>query len=218
VTPPADAEYAELPAGFADPQKLNALQRSFVQTIYREAALAVRRNRTLKIVENPGESEGAFRQRVAEAARAGLDAEQQKIKAKYAKQLERLADKLEKEQGNLSAEQKELEGRKHEELWTNIESVAAFLGIGRAYRPLSTASRRRRQTEVTQETIQQSQDTIEDLKQKLMALRKDMDADLAASKAKWVAAQDDIEALKIMARKSDIHVDAFGLAWRATTG
>jgi hypothetical protein len=215
VVPPADAEYAELPAGFTDPQKLNALQRSFMQAIYREAALAVRRNRTLKIVENPGESEGAFRQRVAEAARAGLDAEQQKIKAKYAKQLERLADKLEKEQNNLSAEQKELEGRKHEELWTNIESVAAFLGIGRVYRPLSTASRRRRQTEVTQETIQQSQDTIEDLKQKLTALRKDMDADLAASKAKWVAAQDDIEEVKIMARKSDIHVDAFGIAWRA---
>jgi hypothetical protein len=42
-----------------------------------------------------------------------------------------------------------------------------------------------------------------------------MDTDLGACKAKWVAAQDDIEAVKIMARKSDIHVDAFGIAWRS---
>jgi len=214
TTPPPAARFAGLPNGFANPQKLSVLQRSFVQYLYRESKLVLRRNKPLKIVENPEETEGAFRQRCAEAARAGLEAEQQKIKTKYAKQLDRLAEQLQKEQNELSAEQKDLEGRRHEELWTNIESIAAFLGFGRAYRPLSTASRRRRQTEVTASTIQDSRDIIESLKQKLTALQKELDCELQDSRARWVAAQDALEELKLMPRKTDIHVDAFGIAWR----
>ena len=214
TTAPANARFAGLPNGFANPQKLAAAQRSFVQYLYRESKLVLRRNKVLKIVESPAETEGAFRQRCSEAARAGLEAEQQKIKAKYGKQLDRLADALQKQQNNLTAEQKDLEGRKHEELWTNIESIGAFLGFGRAYRPLSTASRRRRQTEVTASTIQESRDTIESLKQKLGTMQQDLDRELADSRAKWVAAQDALEEVKLVPRKSDIHVDAFGIAWR----
>jgi hypothetical protein len=214
TVPPAAARFAGLPKGFANPQKLDALQRAFVQYLYRESTLVLRLNKTLKIVENPDETEGAFRQHCAEAARVGLEAEQQKIKTKYAKQLDKLAERLQKQQNELSSEQKQLEGRKHEELWANIESIAAFLGFGRAYRPLSTASRRRRQTQVTASTIQESQDTIEGLKQKLNELQKELDSELQAARAKWIAAQDAIEELKLVPRKSDIHIDAFGIAWR----
>lgn len=213
-TPMPNARYAELPNGFGNPQKLNALQRAFVQCLYREVKLNLRRNPTLKVVENPAESERDFRQRCTEAARAGLEAERQKIKTKYAKQLDKLAERLQKEQMELSAEQRELEGRKREELWTNIESIAAFFGLGRAYRPLSTATRRRRQTQVTEAAIAESKALIEDLQTKLMQLRHDLEAELEAAREKWVAAQDDVEEFKLVPRKSDIHVEAFGIAWR----
>jgi uncharacterized protein DUF87 len=212
----ANVRYAELPNGFGDPQKLAALQKAFVQYLYREAKLAVRKNATLKVVENPDENERDFRQRCAEAARAGLEAEQEKIKAKYAKLLDKLAEKLQKEQSDLSAEQRELEGRKHEEMWSNIESIASFLHIGglRAYRPLSTAVRKRRQTEVTQADLDESKAAIADLQTKLETLRKDLDAELQTAHDKWVAAQDDIVEFKLMPRKSDIQIEAFGIAWR----
>ncbi len=214
TTPPVNARYAELPPGFGNPQKLMALQKAFVQYLYREASLTVRKNATLKVIENPEENDRAFRQRCAEAARAGLDAEQQKIKAKYSRQLDKLAERLQREQADLSAGQKELEGRRWEELWTNIESVASFLGFGRAYRPLSTATRRRRQTELTRANIEESKDIIADLQRKLSELQKDMAAELQAAREKWVAAQDDIQEFKLVPRKSDIHVEAFGIAWR----
>ena len=213
-TPLPNARYAELPNGFGDPQKLAVLQKGFVQYLYLTAQLSLRKNATLKVIENPTESERDFRQRCAGAARAGLDAEQQKIKTQYAKQLDKLAERLQKEQSSLTADQKQLESRKHEELWTNIESIAAFLGIGRAYRPLSTATRKRRQSEVTKADIEQSQATIQELQEKLETLRKEMDADLQASREKWVAAQDDSAEFKLVPRKSDIHVEAFGIGWR----
>ncbi len=215
-TPLPNAHYAELPSGIATPQKLSALQKGFVQFLYRDAKLPLRKNATLKIVENPNENERDFRQRCAETARANLDAEQQKIKTKFGKQLDKLAEKLQKEQSDLSVEQRELESRKHEELWTNIESVASIIGIhiGRAYRPISTAVRKRRQTAVTQADIEQSKQTIETMKQQLVQLQHDMDAELQAAHDKWVHALDDVQELNLVPRKSDIHVEAFGIAWR----
>ncbi len=215
VTPPPGARFAELPGGFANPRKLAAAQKAFVQYLYREATITVRRNRALKIVEDPGANGGEFRQRCAEAARAALAADEQKIKLKYTKQLDRLAARLQKEQADLTTEQKELEARKHEELWTNIESFASFFGLGRTYRPLSTASRRRRMTEQTASDIETARDTIAALAQQLVELRRAMDAELAGARQRWVAAQDDIVELKLVPRKSDIAVDAFGIAWRA---
>jgi uncharacterized protein HemX len=121
---------------------------------------------------------------------------------------------LEKTQSDLSAEKKELEGRKSEQLWTNLESFAALLGFGRAYRPLSTATRRQRQTKQSATRIEDAEETIEQLQQKLTELQKEMESELAAAREKWIAAQDHIEEFKLMPRKSDIHVEAFGIAWR----
>ncbi|TMC58713.1 MAG: ATP-binding protein [Chloroflexi bacterium] len=211
------ARHAELPGGLATAQKMNALQKSFVQFLYRECKLPLRKNATLKIIENPDESERDFRERCALSARAGLEAEQQKIKAKFGKQLDKLAERLQKEQNDLSVEQRELESRKHEELWTNIESLASLIGIhiGRAYRPISTAVRKRRQTEVSAADIEQSKQTIETLKQQLAQLQQDMNTDLQAARDKWVRALDDVQESSLVPRKSDIQVEAFGIAWKA---
>ncbi len=214
TTPSQTAPYAELPAGLGNPKTIAALEKAFAQYLYREAALVLRKNSTLKVVEAPDESERVFRQRCAEAARIGLETEQQKIKAKYGKQVDKLAERLQKLQSALSAEKKELEGRKSEQLWTNLESFAALLGFGHVYRPISTATRRRRETKQSETRIEDTAETIEQLQQKLTELQKEMDAELQATREKWIAAQDHIEEFKVMPRKSDIHIEAFGIAWR----
>ena len=188
-----------------------------VKRLLAECKLPLRKNATLKIVENPAESERDFRERCAQSARAGLEAEQQKIKGKFGKQLDKLAERLQKEQSDLSTEQQVLESRKHEELWTNIESLASLIGIhiGRAYRPISTAVRKRRQTEVSAADIEQSKQTIETLKQQFAQLQQDMNTDLQAARDKWVRALDDVQESSLVPRKSDIQVEAFGIAWKA---
>ncbi|MBI5880290.1 MAG: DUF87 domain-containing protein [Chloroflexi bacterium] len=215
TAPPAGARFAELPGGLANARKLAAAQKAFVQYLYRETRITVRQNRTLKIVEDPGANGGEFRQRCADAARVALATDEQKIKDKYSRQLDKLAARLQKEQADLSSDEKELEARKHEELWTNIESFASFFGLGRTYRPLSTASRRRRMTEQTASDLDTTRDTIAGLERQLAELRQSMDGDLLAARQRWIAAQDDIVELTLVPRKSDIAVDVFGIAWRA---
>ena len=63
--------------------------------------------------------------------------------------------------------------------------------------------------------IEQSKQTIETLKQQLAQLQQDMNADLQAARDKWVRALDDVQESSLVPRKSDIQVEAFGIAWKA---
>src|SRR5262249_54503683 len=56
-TPTQAAPYAELPAGLGNPKTLAALEKAFAQYLYREAALVLRKNPTLKVVEAPNEND-----------------------------------------------------------------------------------------------------------------------------------------------------------------
>ena len=70
--------------------------------------------------------------RAQQAAREQRDAEVDKLRSKYQKTLDRLEERLSKEQQELAEDRAHYEGRKREELLSGAETVVGMLGTSLA--------------------------------------------------------------------------------------
>ena len=113
----------------------------------------------------------------------------------------------------MELDQADLTGRKREETVGVAESVFNFLTGRRQSYVVTYASRRRRLTEKAKSEVQESEDTIADLEDMLEQLRGALETEVAEISQRWAAVLDSAQQITLKARKSDITVDAFGLAW-----
>jgi hypothetical protein len=92
--PQANARWKEVPESLNTGRKLKALEKAFADFLYSTRKLPLLENRSLGLVSEVGESEGAFRERcrqaAAEEARQALEME----RAKFAPRFEALGMKL----------------------------------------------------------------------------------------------------------------------------
>jgi hypothetical protein len=77
--PAIQARFDGLPAKLGDEKLLATIRRDFTDWVYRKTKAVVRVNRELKVMAGPDVSQAEFRTRCAEAARAGRDAELEKL-------------------------------------------------------------------------------------------------------------------------------------------
>jgi hypothetical protein len=61
--------------------------------------------------------------------------------------------------------------------------------------------------------VQESEDTIADLKDMGEQLQGALDEEIAEINERWAGIFESAQTIQLQARKSDISVDAFGLAW-----
>jgi hypothetical protein len=95
--PAPQARYDAMPAALTDDKLLESLGRDFADWVYREAKAVVRVNRTLKVTAGPGVSQAEYRTLCAEAARAGRDAEIEKL-APFERRKRTLENRVEREE------------------------------------------------------------------------------------------------------------------------
>jgi len=120
---------------------------------------------------------------------------------------------LEREQKELERDRIEHAGRKQEELLSAGESVLSVVLGRRRSSALSQASRRRRITEKARAEVEESERTIAKLKGEIDAVLKERDAAVAMVRDTWGNAASGIRDAALRPRRTDIRVDAFGLAW-----
>ncbi len=212
-TPPSDALYADVPPSLGDARAWRALEKDFVNFLYREVRLPLYYSKELRLYSEVGESEGRFVQRCQEQAMLARKAEEDKINAKFESQLERLQDRLQREERELDADRIEYEGRKREETLSLGESVLGlFTGRSRST-ALSQASRKRRLTSQSRADVEESEEVIKRLEQQIKELQQEWQEALDAltQEAKEMSRQ--IEEVQIKPRKSDIDLTVFGVAW-----
>ncbi|NIV36423.1 MAG: hypothetical protein GWN58_45395, partial [Anaerolineae bacterium] len=87
-----------------------------------------------------GESGEAFQRRCRKEAEKARDAEAKKLGAKYERELDRLENKLQREERELEEDKIEHDARKQEELLSGVESVFGFFSGRKSSRRLSSAS------------------------------------------------------------------------------
>jgi len=119
-----------------------------------------------------------------QATREQWDAEVDELRDKYQKTLDRLKERLSREEQGLARDRADYEGRKREELLSAGETVVGMLGIfgRRSSRGLSTAARKRRLT-------------------------------TKALADEWTDVAEEVEVYSLKPRRKDVKVELVTLAW-----
>jgi len=212
-TPPADARYADVPPSLGDAKKWKALEKDFVNFLYREARLTLFHNKPLRLYSEVGESEGRFVQRCQEEAATSQEAKEEKLNAKFESRLARLKDRLQREKRELHADRIEYEGRKREETLTLGESVLGLFTGRRRSSALTGMSRKRRLTSQSRADVEESEQVISELEQQIEELRRKWDEALKDLAAQVADVSRQLDQVQIKPRKSDIDLVVFGVAW-----
>ena len=214
ATAPSDrALFHVLPDGMTESPPYTRFRGDFVEYIYREHTIPAWIHPTLKLRSRVDESEREFRVRCQEEARAQRDGELAKVEQKFERDIERLRDRLEREERELEDDTIDHEGRKQEELLSAGETVLSMLLGRRRSSSLSTASRRRRLTKKARADVKESEATIKRLEKEIADLLEEKEQALDEVRNKWADVALETQEAPLRAKKTDIHLDAFGLAW-----
>ena len=174
--------------------------------------------RQFKLTSRPGESEGAFRARLAQAAREERDIEVEKLRQKYADRFARLQDRLMLAEQAVEREEDQVRDRSAQ---TAISFGSAILGafLGRKVVSASSASRMgtaiKSASRVRKEKmdVARARERADAVRGKLAELDRKLADDIDAIEARTAPGAIELETVSIKARSADITLELFGLAW-----
>jgi hypothetical protein len=211
--PAQGARFGALPPLFSDGRRRRGIARDLAEHLYRDTVLHLPYHSALKLTAQVDETESQFKRRCYQEVAARRDAEVAKLEKSYETKIERLEARMHREERELDQDESEYRARRREEMISAGESVLNVLSGRRYSRMFSTASRRRRMTQQAKADIQESAETIEELEGQIADLADERDRERAAIHERWAEAADDLEAIRLRPRKSDVFVEGWGVAW-----
>jgi DNA helicase HerA-like ATPase len=211
--PERGALYAELPSDLGASKHYTELESEFSDHLYYNSSVTLQYNPHLDLYSEMGESREAFQRRCRKGGEQARDAEAKKVAAKYEQELDRLEDKLKREERELDEDKIEHSARKEEELLSGAESLFGLLTGSRSSRSLSSASRKRRMTRQAKADVKESQEVIKELKEQISEVKRDARTALKELDDKWREQIDEVEEIDVRPRRADVRIDLFALAW-----
>ncbi|HOD03723.1 MAG TPA: type IV secretion system DNA-binding domain-containing protein [Anaerolineaceae bacterium] len=205
------ARFEALPAWLTDARRLTALQKDFIEWVYRNGSIRLRSNPTLKLVAGPDVSQAQFREQCSSAAKQAMQAEVDKLETTYRTKLETMKQKIKRQEKEVESQEDEVSQRRTEELGTHGELVLSLLG-GRK-RSISSSLTKRRLTQQAKADLEEEKQELDALEEQLIAMEAEHKAALAAIQERWSQAANDQSEVPLSPLKKDIFVEAFGIAW-----
>ena len=209
---PAGASYAPLPAGLTA-KAVARLDEGLAAWLHRSGGLTVLAAASLKLVAGPGETEAAFRARVAIAEREARDAAVDKLRAKYRARLEALDNKEATAERRVERERAQANASTADSAISVGASVlGAIFGSRRgALSKAATAARRAARTAEQHGDVARAREAATEVHARRAALEADIAAEVAEVNAAVLAR---IEPLEVGVRKADTAVTRVALLWR----
>jgi len=211
--PAPQARFSPLDAPLNESKQMTAMERDFVDWIYRSVTVTARANEALKVYAGPDVSQAEFMKACAETAREARDAEIEKITAQFDRKIKALEDKLAREERELREDEAELSHRKMEEMGTHAENVLGLFGGRKSSRRLSSSLTKRRMTEQAKADVEESLDAIGQYKKEFQALEEERQGVIDEINDRWGDLVNDISEVTVTPKKTDIYVELFGVAW-----
>jgi hypothetical protein len=216
--PLAAARFAELPAGAARVESFERWRKALVSHLARERALVLWKSKQPALESRPGESEGAFRARLRDAAREARDVAVEKLRSKHADELARLRDQIARAEHRVGAEQEQYSQKRIESaLSIGASVVGALFGrklasrtnVGRA----TTAARSIGRAADERGDVARAAERVDQLREKLADLEARCAAEVAQLESRFGAADAALEELRVAPRKGDLEVEPLVLLW-----
>ncbi len=211
-TPAPGARFELLAATLADAKLVTALQKDFVDWVYRTTTVKARANETLKVFGGPDVSQADFMKACAEAASAGRDAEINKQAGKLDRQIASLQDKLAREERELRSDEADLQNRKIESGANLVELGASLFGLGRK-KSITTQFSKHRLSENAKADVTESIQAIDQFKEQLTDLTAERARIAEDVNSRWGDVVNRINEVTLNPKKTDIYVNLFGVAW-----
>jgi hypothetical protein len=211
--PAPEARFTSLEAPINDAKILAALEKDFIDWAFRTIQIQVRANETLKVYAGPEVSQAEFRTLCSNAARAGREAEADKVEAAFEKKLAALQEKLAREERELDQDEAEHSQRKMEEMGSAAETLIGLFGRRRSSRRISSSLSKRRMTEQARADVKESQETIADLRKQIAALEQEKARALEEVNDRWGEIANQVDEIELAPLKKDVLIDLFGVAW-----
>jgi len=205
--------FAAAPEAANSARKLAALKNELVDWLYYNCCLTITVHEALGIYQSPGEREREFKIRLQQAAREQRDAEVDKLEVRFAEQLERLQQRLRKEERELAADEADYSARKQQEVVGIGESVLSWVLGRRSTRVLSSAASRRRMTAQAGQDVEETRQEIAELKGEIAQLEQELNAQTEQITRKWANLMDEVQQQAISPRRTDVEVRTVALAW-----
>lgn len=211
ASPQPQARFAPLPAWLMDARRLSALQKDYIDWIYRSGGVKVHTNPTLKLFAGPDVTSAGFRDMCSKAAKDAMEAEADKIKAAFATKRKALAAKIERQESVVEGKKDAVSARNMEGLAAGGELLLSLLG-GRK-KSLSSSLSKARMTKQAKAALEQEKAELEALEQELKDLEEEQTKALKDLQDRWAEAVNDIQETTVAPAKKDIYMDLFGLVW-----
>jgi hypothetical protein len=219
TTPIAGATFGELASAGRDPKSLERWKKSLLMSLRQDRSLTLFQSATFKETSKAGETQDAFRGRLAQLAREKRDLEAAKLRKKYEPKFTALENRIRTAQ---QAVQRELNQAKSRKLDATVSVGTAILGsiFGRKKISMSTASRvgsaigKMSRAGDEASDADRAQESYEALQQQLDALHLQMDEEISALAATFDPAAEPLEEVQVKPKATDIELKLFGLVFR----
>jgi hypothetical protein len=208
-----EALFADLPADMGASPRYTALKKEFEDYLYYNSFITLWHNPHVDLYSEPGEEEKSFLRRCRKAAQKAHEADAAKLQEKYERQVDRVEDKLRREERELDEDKIEYDARKQEELLSGVESVLSLFGGSRRSSRLSTASRKRRMTRQARADMEESEETIDELQEEIESLEEEAKQELKELAETWGERIEELEEVDVRPRRADVRIEYLGLAW-----
>ena len=209
--PLPQARFAALPGWLADGRKISALQKDFLDWVYRTGTLHLKANPTLKVFGGPQLSAAEFREQCSRAAHSAFEAEAAKIKADSDQKLTALRQKITRQEAEEKQQVDEVNQRREEELGAGGEFVLGL--FTKRKRSLSTSLTKRRLAEQAKDDLDQVRQQLATLRDQLQALVLVQQNMTQEAQTRWAKTVDDVSEVPLAPQKKDIYLELFGVAW-----
>jgi hypothetical protein len=217
-SPLPGAVFADLPATANRSAEYKKWCKDMLRWVRQNRPLILYQSKKFKLISSPGETEGAFRARLTQAAREQRDLEVEKLRRKYAEKYAVLQDRRMRAEQVLAREQEQAKTKKIESVISfGTAILGAFLGrkavsSGSVTR-MGTAMKSAGRLSKEQMDVARAQETMAAVNTKIADLEGRLQNDIDKLDAAYDPASEPLEEVRVNPRSTDITLDIFGLLW-----
>jgi len=207
----AEVHFHDVPEEMSNAKDWKSIEKDLEDYLYANHKLVLKEHKGLKMTQEPGESVEAFHMRLQAAAKEERDAELDKIEDKFEVKLEKIEDRLRKEENDLADAEAEQSSRKTAE-WVNAAETIFSMFKGRR-KSFGTAATKRRMARKAADKVISARQDIQELEKDYRELEAELKEALKEVRGKWEESLTELDERIVTPRKTDIKVDFIGLAW-----
>ncbi|MEM7144496.1 MAG: DUF87 domain-containing protein [Verrucomicrobiota bacterium] len=213
-----DVIYGALPEAGMEARVFRGMDDDFVDELYQTYRLKIWESPTYKAHSKLGESEGDFRVRLQVMAREKRDEAVEKLRVRYAKELEKVVGMIERAEKTVEREESEAS---HSTMSSVVSIGSSVLGVLMGRKSLSVTNMKRGASATRswgsmrrqREEAARAREKVAGLEERYRGVEEKLAEEILEVEAKYDPLMEELEEVEIKPYKKDIKVTHCGVVW-----